>query len=87
MPEYRQPGVATRRALDEQDATFHEGEESGANPDEYLQLTVVVASILVLVGISTQFPLRGVRYGLIALATVLLVLSLIQVATLPKPRL
>ena len=62
-----------------------EGEESGANADEYVQLTIVLASILFLVGISTQFAMRGVRYGLIALATVLLVLSLIQVATLPKP--
>jgi hypothetical protein len=63
MPEYRQPGVATRRALDEQDATFHEGEESGADADEYLQLTVVLASILVLVEISTQFPLRAFATG------------------------
>ena len=59
--------------------------ESGANADEYVQLTIVLASILFLVGISTQFAMRGVRYGLIALATVLLVLSLIQVAILPKP--
>lgn len=86
VPDYRQPGLATRRALDGQaSAAFREGEDSGANADEYVQLTVVLASILFLVGISTQFAMRGVRYGLIALATVLLVLSLIQVATLPKP--
>ena len=74
------------RALDEQASdAFHEGEESGATADKYIRLTVVLASILFLVGISTQFPLRGVRYGLIALGTVLLVVSLAQVATLPKP--
>jgi hypothetical protein len=72
VPEYKQPGLATMRALDEQ-AT------------ETVRLTVVLASILFLVGISTQFPLSGARYGLIALATVLLVLSLVQIATLPKP--
>jgi hypothetical protein len=88
MPEYMQPGLATRRALDEHaDDAFDEGEESGATGDKYVRLTVLLASILFLVGISTQFPMKGVRYGLIALATVLLVLSLVQIATLPKPRL
>ena len=86
MPEYRQPGLATRRALDERaNNAFNEGEESGATSDKYVRLTVLLASILFLVGISTQFPLRGVRYGMIALATVLLVVSLVQIATLPKP--
>lgn len=88
MPEYKQPGIAEARALDEQaiDA-FHDGEESGATADKYIRLTVVLASILFLVGISTHFPLRGVRYGLIALGAVLLVFSLVQVATLPRPHL
>jgi hypothetical protein len=86
VPEYKQPGLATMRALDEQATeTFNEGEESGSTADKYVRLTVVLASILFLVGISTQFPLSGARYGLIALATVLLVLSLVQIATLPKP--
>ena len=86
MPEYEQPGLAKARALDEQASdAFREGEESGATADKYVRLTVVLASILFLVGISTHFPLRGVRYGLIALGAVLLVFSLVQVATLPRP--
>jgi hypothetical protein len=88
MPEYKQPGIAEARALDEQASdAFREGEESGATADKYIRLTVVLASILFLVGISTHFPLRGVRYGLIALGAVLLVFSLVQVATLPRPHL
>ena len=86
VPEYKQPGLTVRRALDERaDDAFGEGEESGATADKYVRLTVVLASILFLVGISTQFALRGVRDRLIALATVLLLLSLAQVAALPKP--
>jgi hypothetical protein len=86
MPEYEQPGLAKGRALDKQaTAAFHEGEESGATADKYVRLTVVLASILFLVGISTHFPLRGVRYGLIGLGAVLLVFSIVQIATLPRP--
>lgn len=88
MPVYRQPGLAARRALDERArAEFDEGEASGGTADKYVRLTVLLASILFLVGISTQFPLTGVRYGMIVLATVLLVISIVQIATLPKPHL
>jgi hypothetical protein len=65
--------------------SFREGAKSGATADKYIRLTVVLASILFLVGIPTHFPLRGVRYGLIALGAVLLVFSLVQVATLARP--
>ena len=44
-----------------------------------------VASILFLVGISTHFPYRSVRYGLIGLGIALLVLSLLQLSALPLP--
>lgn len=86
MPEYAQPGLAKARALDEHaTAAFREGEESGATADKYVRLTVVLASILFLVGISTHFPLRGVRYGLIGLGAMLLVFSLVEIAGLPRP--
>ena len=45
----------------------------------------LLASILFLVGISTHFPLRGIRYGLIGLSIALLVLSLVQLSQLPLP--
>jgi hypothetical protein len=40
---------------------------------------------LFLVGISTHFPYRSVRYGLIGLSVALLALSLVQLAELPLP--
>jgi hypothetical protein len=45
---------------------------------------VFLATVLFLVGISTHFPLRGVRYALVALGGVLLVVSLVQLAQLPR---
>jgi hypothetical protein len=86
MPQYRQPEVATAARLDrEADAAFAEGVEAGERSDDYIRTTVFLATVLFLVGISTQFPLRGVRYGLVAVGAVLLVFSVVQLAQLPGP--
>jgi hypothetical protein len=86
MPQYKRPGLAETRALDARaKAAFVDGEKDGSTADKYVRLTVVLASILFLVGISTHFPYRGVRYGLIGLGVVLLALSLVQLSQLPLP--
>jgi hypothetical protein len=86
MPQYRQPGLARARALDERaDEAFAAGSSSGKTADDYIRGTVFLAVVLFLVGISTHFPLRGARYALIGLATVLLVVSVVQLAGLPRP--
>ena len=86
MPQYKRPGLVEAHALDERaKAAFREGETDGATADKYVRLTVVLASILFLVGISTHFPYRVVRYGLIAVGAALLVLSVVQLAGLPLP--
>jgi len=86
MPQYKRPGLAEAHALDDRaKAAFRDGEKDGSTADRYVRLTVVLASILFLVGISTHFPYRGVRYGLIGLGIALLLLSLIQLAALPLP--
>jgi hypothetical protein len=86
MPQYKRPGVAEARALDDRaKAAFLDGERDGSTADKYIRITVVLASILFLVGISTHFPYRGVRYGLIGLSVALLVLSVVQLSVLPLP--
>lgn len=86
MPQYKQPDLARARALDAQaDVAFAEGTEAGETSDKYVRTTVVLASVLFLVGISTHFPVRGVRYGLIGLGAVLLLVSIVQLAQLPRP--
>jgi hypothetical protein len=86
MPQYKRPGVAEARGLDDRaKAAFLDGEKDGSTADKYIRLTVVLASILFLVGISTHFPYRGVRYGLVGLGIALLVLSLVQLSGLPLP--
>ena len=86
MPQYKRPGEAETRNLNAQaEAAFLDGENDGSIADRYVRLTVLLASILFLVGISTHFPLRGIRYGLIGLSIALLVLSLVQLSQLPLP--
>jgi hypothetical protein len=67
------------------DAQFKEGESAAGTADKYVRLTVFLAAILFLIGISSHFLVRAARYGLIATACVLLVLSLVQLAGLPGP--
>jgi hypothetical protein len=86
MPEYRQPGLARAASLDGQaDEAFATGVSAGSSGDKYVRTTVFLASVLFLVGISTQFPSRGVRYALVGLGCALLVVSLVQLAQLPRP--
>ena len=86
MPQYEQPGLAQGKALDEQaDEAFAAGASAGETSDKYVRTTVFLASVLFLVGISTQFPVRGGRYALVGLGAVLLVVSLAQLTQLPGP--
>ena len=71
---------------------MHEEEHAGEehrDPDGasagYVRVTVFLASVLFLVGISTHFPSRGVRYALIGLSAAVLVVALVQLAQLPRP--
>jgi hypothetical protein len=86
MPQYRQPGRAMAAALDQQaDEAYTAGGSAGKHADDYVRTTVFLAVVLFVVGISAHFPLRAARYGLIAFGAVLLVVSLVQLAQLPRP--
>jgi hypothetical protein len=85
MPEYEQPELEEAKALDEANEAFAAGATADEASGKYVRATVFLASVLFLVGISTHFPGRGVRYGLIALSAVVLVVSLVQLAQLPRP--
>jgi hypothetical protein len=86
MPEYHQPLLAQSVALEHAaDEAFAEGQSDGATSDKYIRTTVILASVLFLVGISSHFPVRGGRYGLVALGVVLLVISVVELLSLPGP--
>ena len=41
--------------------------------------------VLFLVGISTQFPVRTARYGLLGIGAVIMIFAVVQLVTLPAP--
>jgi hypothetical protein len=84
MRQYRIPQQAQATALDARADEFSDrGEYAGEVADKYVRTTVFLATVLFLVGISSHFPLRAARYGLIGTACALLAFSLIQLLTLP----
>jgi len=86
MPQYRVPQAQQARTLDRgADRAFAEGRAAGATSDKYVRITVLLATVLFLVGISSHFPLRGARYGLVGMASLLLVISVVQLLSLPGP--
>jgi hypothetical protein len=86
MPEYQQPKLEEARALDEEaDEAFASGAAAGERSDKYVRITIFLAGVLFLVGISAHFPLPGVRYGLIGVGMLTLIASIVQLALLPGP--
>jgi hypothetical protein len=86
MPQYQQPDVVRAQQLKKKgERLFAEGSKQSSTADDYIKTTVYLAAILFLVGISTHFPVRIARYGLILLGGVLLSFSVVQLITLPKP--
>ena len=84
MPQYVIPQEAASTRYDAQaDAEFSKGSAAAATGDKYVRDTVFLASVLFLVGISSHFPARGGRYGLIFIGALILGFAVIQMAELP----
>jgi hypothetical protein len=86
MPQYRIPQQTQGLALSAQaDAHFNKGQSAAGTADKYVRLTVFLAAVLFLVGIGSRFPVRAARYGLVGVAAALLVVSIVQLLSLPGP--
>ena len=58
---------------------------SAEHADRYVRITVFLATVLFLVGISGHFKLQAARYGLITTAIVILLVSVALLVTSPWP--
>jgi hypothetical protein len=86
MPQYVIPQEGAATADDATaDVEFAKGSKAGATGDDYVRDTVFLATVLFLVGISSHFPLRQARFGLITVGALILVFAVIQVLGLPGP--
>jgi hypothetical protein len=86
MPQYTIPQQSQATALNASaDAYFSKGESAAATSDKYVRLTVLLAAVLFLVGIGSRVPVLLARYGLIGVATALLIVSVVELLGLPGP--
>jgi hypothetical protein len=86
MPQYRPLGVELARQLDAHaDVYYAEGQHAAQTGDKYIRVTVILASVLFIVGISSHFPLRGIRIGLVCLGAALLIFAAVEILQLPGP--
>jgi len=86
MEEYKQPDQERANELDGRaDELYAEGAHAGATADDYVRTTVLLASVLFLVGISGHFRVRAARYGLVVLGAVIMVSALVILVLAPKP--
>jgi hypothetical protein len=86
MPQYVIPQEAVATSEDHKaDVEFAKGSEAGSTSDKYVRDTVFLATVLFLVGISSHFPVRSARYGLIGVGALILVFAVVQLLGLPGP--
>jgi len=63
---------------------FERGAAARATSDKYVRVTVVLATVLLLVAISQRFKTHGVRMGLAIVAFVLICFPLVRLLLLPR---
>ena len=86
MPQYKQPELVLSNTLDNRASNYYTlGEEAGSNADGYVRTTVYLATVMFLVGISGHFKVRAARIGLISIAGVILVFSVVSLIVAAKP--
>jgi hypothetical protein len=85
MPQYEPTDAAAARLDASAESLFAEGEHAAAHSDDYVRTTVILGSVLFLVGISAHFPVRGARIGLLGVSVALLVFAIALILTLPTP--
>ncbi len=85
MPEYRNT-VAEQSGKLNQEASelFERGTSARERGDEYVRVTVTLATVLLLIAISQRFRVHRVRVALIVVALLLLCIPLWRIFTLPR---
>jgi hypothetical protein len=85
MPEYRSSMTEAAAKLNDQATdVFDQGTRSRQRADQYVRITVMLATVLLLMAISQRFKIRNVRLGLIVVAVFLLCFPIYHILTLPR---
>ena len=85
MPEYRSAKSEEAAKLGEQATeAFERGNQAREHSDQYVRVTVTLATVLLLMAISQRFKTHGVRIALAVVAVLLLCNPLYRILTLPR---
>ena len=85
MPEYENPQLEEGEALiDRANEVFDKGTEARETSEQYVRLTVILATVLLLIALSQRFKVRNVRIGLLVVAGALFIYDIATIATLPR---
>jgi hypothetical protein len=85
MPEYRNPKAEeAARMNQEASELFERGTSARERADDYVRVTVTLATVLLLTAISQRFRTQKIRVALIALAALLLCFPLWRILALPR---
>jgi hypothetical protein len=85
MPEYTNANEQESARLAEQaNEYFEKGVKTRETGDEYVKVTVFLATVLLLTAISQRFAIFGPRVGVVAVALALLAVSTFWIFTLPR---
>jgi hypothetical protein len=85
MPEYRSARREKSRELGEQARDdFERGVATRETGDDYVRITVILATVLLLTALSQRFRIHAARVGLLAVASVMLVAAMYFIVSFPR---
>ena len=85
MPEYHNAHAAESAKLStEASDAFEKGTKARSTSDDYVRVTVFLATVLLLTAISQRFKTHQVRVGLAVVALLLLAIPIYRIISLPR---
>jgi hypothetical protein len=85
MPQYHSSrGDEAAKLDDEATKAFEQGNRARGNGDEYVRVTVTLATVLLLIAVSQRFKIMKVRVGLAIIAMILVCFPVFHIITLPR---
>lgn len=85
MPEYRNSKTEEAANLNKEATnTFSQGDQAREWSDAYVRVTVMLATVLLLIAISQRFKARYVRVGMLSFAALLLCYPMYLLLRLPR---
>jgi hypothetical protein len=85
MAGYRSSKTEEAAKLNDQaTGVFEQGTRARQQSDQYVRITVTLATVLLLTAISQRFTTRGVRFGLLVIAIILLCFPVYRILSLPR---